>query len=50
MTRYDAQWPDVHAAEAAQEFRQRMTAWESAQRVAGFFVGVRDAGRIGVAR
>lgn len=44
MNRYDDQWPDVHAAEVAQDFRRRMAAWESAHRVATFFTAAREAG------
>lgn len=49
MNRYDTQWPDVHAAEVAQDFRRRMTAWESAHRVAAFFTAARQV-RAGVVR
>lgn len=49
MNRYDDQWAAVYAAEEAAEFRRRMTAWESAHRVAGFFTAAREA-RAEVAR
>lgn len=49
MNRYDDQWAAVRAAEEAAEFRRRMTAWESAHRVAGFFTAAREA-RAEVAR